>query len=406
MADLHRSGFPVFQKWGVKQLHLIWRMAEAMLAAQVTHAYRSFPNAMQNPPPHSNQEGPYDVIVIGGGQAGLAVGYFLRRTNLRFAILDSEPGPGGSWRHGWESLRLFSPAQWSSLPGWPMPSATDGYATRDDVIAYLAAYEARYQLPVFRPSQVDIVHRGPEELVVETCPTTWRARAVVSATGTWRAPYSPLYPDQSLFRGVQIHSAQYQRPEAFAGQRVLVVGGGNSGAQILAEVSEVAETIWVTPEPPTFLPDDVDGRVLFERATARWEAQQGIGVDAPPPGGLGDVVMVEPVKAARSRGVLKTARPFQRFTAEGVVWPDGRETKIDAVIWCTGFRPALQHLSALNVIEPSGRIAVAGTRTIEEPRLWLVGYGEWTGFASATLIGVMRTARDTVRQISDALAPA
>ncbi len=354
--------------------------------------------------PHPDQ--PYDVIVIGGGQAGLAVGYFLRRTGLRFAILDSEPEPGGAWRHGWDSLRLFSPSQWSSLPGWPMPSAGETYPKRDDVVAYLAAYEARYDLPVVRPLEVDFVRRAPDGMVVETCSATWRTRAVVSATGTWRSPYRPTYPNQALFRGVQIHSAQYQRPEPFAGQRVLVVGGGNSGAQILAEVSDVADTTWVTPEPPTFLSDEVDGRVLFERATARWQAQQGGGGDAPPPGGLGDIVMVEPVKAARARGVLNAVRPFRSFTEDGVVWGDGRETKVDAVIWCTGFRPALQHLTALDVIEPSGRIAVDGTRAVKEPRLWLVGYGEWTGFASATLIGVMRTARETARQISEVLAPA
>lgn len=347
----------------------------------------------------------YDVIVIGGGQAGLATGYFLRRTGLRFAILDGEVGPGGAWRHGWDSLRLFSPAQWSSLPGWPMPSRHEaGYPTRDEVVAYLAAYEARYALPVIRPAEVDLVHAERDGLVVETCPATYRARAVVSATGTWRAPFWPAYPDQSLFQGVQIHSAQYQRPEAFMGKRVLVVGGGNSGAQILAEVSQVADTTWVTPEPPVFLPDTVDGRVLFERATARWQAGEGIGADAPPPGGLGDIVMVEPVKAARARGVLQAVRPFARFTSTGVVWPDGRQTGIDAVIWCTGFGPALGHLAGLGVIEPSGRVAVDGVRALKEPRLWLVGYGQWTGFASATLTGVLRNARDAARQIAEALA--
>ena len=345
-----------------------------------------------------------DVIVIGGGQAGLAVGYFLRRTGLRFAIVDGEPEPGGAWRHGWNSLRLFSPAQWSSLPGWPMPSSGDAFPTRDEVIAYLTAYETRYQLPVVRPAEVDLVRAEADALVVEAGAVAWRTRAVVSTTGTWRAPYWPPYPDQSRFQGAQIHSAQYQSPESFRGRRVLVVGGGNSGAQIFAEVSQVAEAIWVTPAPPVFLRDDVDGRVLFERATARWQAQQGVAVDAPPPGGLGDIVMVPPVKAARDRGVLKAVRPFERFTPSGVVWPDGRETEVDAVIWCTGFRPALQHLAGLGVVEPSGRVAVEQTRSVKEPRLWLVGYGEWTGFASATLTGVMRSARDTARQIAEALA--
>lgn len=347
-----------------------------------------------------------DVIVIGGGQAGLATGYFLRRTGLRFTIVDGEPKPGGAWRHGWDSLRLFSPAQWSSLPGWPMSSSGEGFPTRDEVIAYLAAYEARYNLPVIRPVEVDLVRAEADALVVETCPATWRARAVVSATGTWRAPHWPTYPEQSRFEGVQVHSAQYLSPEAFKGHRVLVVGGGNSGAQILAEVSQVAETTWVTPEPPIFLPDDVDGRVLFERATARWQAQQGMAVDAPPPGGLGDIVMVPPVKAARDRGVLQSVRPFAHFTTKGVVWSDGRVSEFDAVIWCTGYRPALQHLSGLGVIEASGRVAVEGTRSVKQPRLWLVGYGEWTGFASATLTGVMRSARNTARQIAEVLASA
>lgn len=149
-----------------------------------------------------------------------------------------------------------------------------------------------------------------------------------------------------------MHSARYQSAEAFSDQRVLIAGGGNSAAQILAEVSQVAETIWVTPEPPVLLPDNVDGRVLFERATARWQAQRDVAVDAPSPGVLGDIVMVPPVKAARERGVLKSVRPFARFTLHGVVWPDGGESQVDAVIWCTGFRPALQHLAGLGLVEP------------------------------------------------------
>ena len=204
--------------------------------------------------------------------------------------------------------------------------------------------------------------------------------------------------------GRQLHSAHYRSPGAFAGQRVIVVGGGNSGAQILAEVSRVAETTWVTRRPPRFLPDDVDGRVLFDRATARY---RNLGSGAPTPtgegGGLGEIVVTPAVREARERGVLGSVRPFQRFTATGVVWADGRETPADAVIWCTGFRPALGHLAPLGVLGAGGRVAVAGTRSIAEPRLWLVGYGDWTGFASATLIGVGRGARATAEEIAAAL---
>ncbi|MNN87971.1 hypothetical protein D3C81_2055960 [compost metagenome] len=113
--------------------------------------------------------------------------------------------------------------------------------------------------------------------------------------------------------------------------------------------------------------------------------------------------MVEPVREARSRDVLVSERPFARFSEHGVEWADGRRADIDAVIWCTGFRPALAHLSELAVIESDGKVAVEGTRALKQPNLWLVGYGEWTGAASATLIGVTRTARSTVSEIVEAL---
>ncbi|HEX7239889.1 MAG TPA: ArsO family NAD(P)H-dependent flavin-containing monooxygenase [Longimicrobiaceae bacterium] len=343
-----------------------------------------------------------DVVVIGGGQSGLAVGYHLRRTALRFAILDAAPSPGGAWLRAWDSLRLFSPARWSSLPGWLMPGGTDEYPTRDEVLAYLAAYEERYQLPVRRPVLVRAVRREGERLAVEGDAGTWTARAVVSATGSWQSPYVPGVPGRESFRGTQLHSAEYVSPAPFAGRRVLVVGGGNSGAQVLAEVSRVADATWVTLEPPRFLPDEVDGRFLFEQATERYRAQLE-GRDPGPPRSLGDVVMVEPVREARERGVLHAVRPPERFTETGVVWPGGREEAVDAVIWCTGFRPALAHLAPLGVAGPDGRVEVEGTRSVREPRLWLVGYGEWTGFASATLIGVGRSARATAREIEAAL---
>jgi cation diffusion facilitator CzcD-associated flavoprotein CzcO len=347
-----------------------------------------------------------DVVVVGGGQAGLAVGYYLRRTGLAYTILDREAGPGGAWRHGWESLRLFSPARYSSLPGWLMPGGTDDYPDRNATLEYLARYEERYALAVRRPVRVERVRRedGVASLRLDTDAGTWRAAAVVSATGRWRHPHVPDVPGQERFTGIAIHSAEYGGPAPFIGKRVLVVGGGNSGAQILAELSRVAATSWVTRVPPRFLPDHVDGRYLFDQATARYRAQQE-GRPEPAPASLADIVMVEPVREARERGALESVRPFVRFTAAGVVWPDGREEAIDAVVWCTGFRPELAHLASLGVVEPNGRVLVEGTRALKEPRLWLVGYGDWTGFASATLIGVGRSARATVEEIVGARSP-
>jgi putative flavoprotein involved in K+ transport len=127
------------------------------------------------------------MVVIGAGQAGWAVGYYLRRTSLSFLLLDAVKRPGGAWQRGWYSLRLCSPAQWSSRPGWMMPGTT-AYPTRDEVIDYLTQYEARYQLPVRRPVWVEAVGRETGGLVVQTSAGTYHAGAVVSATGTWCRP--------------------------------------------------------------------------------------------------------------------------------------------------------------------------------------------------------------------------
>jgi thioredoxin reductase len=368
-----------------------------------------------------------DTAVIGGGQAGLAVAYYLKRAGVDFVVLDDQEEPGGAWRGAWESLRLFSPARASSLPGWPMPRGRDGgYPTRDEVIAYLAEYENRYGFPVLRPWAVERVEEGadPEFLeVVGRDGARILARTVVSATGSWRAPHRPGLPGLAGFRGRVIHSADYRSPRSLglaetgrapsppegegASQpeeaRVMVVGGGNSGAQILAEVSRTAWTWWATREPPVFLPDDVDGSTLFAEATARYRARDS-GEPEPPRRGLGDIVMVPSVREARERGVLK-ARPLPvRFTETGAI-PEGggAPERLDAVVLCTGFRPALRHLRPLGIQDDRGRIPVDGTRSRREPRLWLVGYGGWTGYASATLIGVGRTARATADEIRDFL---
>jgi putative flavoprotein involved in K+ transport len=347
----------------------------------------------------------YDVVIIGGGQAGLSVAYYLRRSDLSFVILDGQPRPGGAWLHGWDSLRLFSPAQWSSIPGWLFPGKPDRYPTRDEVISYLTQYEERYKLPVIRPVRVDTVRHEGDDFSLATSKGSYTACAVVSATGSWQNPYIPEYPGRDEFEGVQIHSAHYRSPAEFDGKTVLIIGAGNSGAQIMAELALRTEAIWVTLEEPQYLPDHVDGRILFDRASEQYRSlTQGDGKTSPKSSDLlGHIVMVAPVREARDRDVLHSRRPFERFTRTGVVWPDGSEMPIDAVIWCTGFRPALEHLRPLGVINEKGRVDVEGNRSVKEQRLWLVGYGNWTGFASATLVGVGRTARAISAEIESEL---
>ncbi|WP_111893599.1 ArsO family NAD(P)H-dependent flavin-containing monooxygenase [Acinetobacter sp. MB5] len=344
-----------------------------------------------------------DVVIIGGGQAALSTAYFLNRKKISFVILDDQNQAGGAWQHAWESLRLFSPNTWSSLSGWLMPPTAQTYPTRNEVICYLTAYEQRYQFPIIRPVHVDRIEAQGQYLDVFSGERCWRAKAVVSATGTWSQPNIPEYEGRDVFQGIQLHSAHYQNAEPFQQKKVLIVGGGNSGAQILAEVSKVTETIWITQTPPQFLSDDVDGRVLFLRATERLKAQQEGRVIEQPVGGLGDIVMIDSVKEARARGVLHSRSPFQSLTQNAVIWSDGTREDVDAIIWCTGFKASLGHLNHLQILEQNNTVAVEGTRALKQPNLWLVGYGEWTGAASATLIGVSRTARNTADEIAQYL---
>ncbi|MFI5979348.1 ArsO family NAD(P)H-dependent flavin-containing monooxygenase [Streptomyces sp. NPDC051555] len=345
-----------------------------------------------------------DVVVIGGGQSGLAAGYHLRRLGIEHLVLDAQTAPGGAWQHTWDSLRLFSPATYSSLPGRLMPVQQGRlYPDAGHVVAYLADYEKRYELPVERGVWVDAIHRDGPFLRVETDCGDWQARAVISATGTWTRPFLPAVPGRREFTGRQLHTVQYRHPAEFAGQRVIVVGGGNSGAQIAADLAGTADLTWVTRRTPRYLADDIDGRALFDHATARGRALDEGRTDTGGVASLGDIVAVPPVRAARDAGLL-TARPmFSRLTTTGVEWADGAAAEADAVIWCTGFRPALAPFAGLRLRGTRGHIATGGTRSLDEPRLHLLGYGDWTGPASATLIGVSRPARDAARQIRDLL---
>ncbi len=221
---------------------------------------------------------------------------------------------------------------------------------------------------------------------------TYFSKTLVSATGTANNPYIPNYPNQISFTGKQMHSVNYRNPKNFSNQKVLVVGGGNSGAQIVAEVSKVANTTWVTKKEPVFLPDEIDGRYLFKEANKIYRGEKSKQIS------LDNIVMVESIKKARERGDLKSVRSFTAFYEKGVVWSNGTKESFDAVIWCTGFKPDLKHLENLNLLE-NGRIKTKNTRGLQEPKLWLVGYGNWTGFASATIYGVGKTARETVKKI-------
>lgn len=350
-----------------------------------------------------------DVLVVGGGQAGLAVGWYLRRAGLRpgvdFRIIDDGDRPGGAWPGMWPGMRLFSPPQYSSLPGTPMPPwSGDGNPDVAHVAAYLTAYEERHELAVERPVAAQRVAFTDEDVRVTTTAGEIEARHVVNCTGTWSRPFVPAWPGRSESQVEQLHTVHYDGPDRFAGRNVAVVGGGNSAAQIVAEIGPAAaEVRWVTRRRPRFLPADVDGEALFELASARHRSHVDDPEDAERVFGvadLGDIVMVDSVRRARESGLLVAHRPFARIEDRSLSWSDPAvDWPVDAIIWATGFRPALRHLRGLGLLAGDGTVPVSEGTATGAPRLHFVGYGDWAGSGSATLVGVGRYAKQVVARI-------
>jgi thioredoxin reductase len=343
---------------------------------------------------------PTDVVVIGAGQAGLSSAYFLDRSGFDFVVLDGNPAPGGAWQHRWPTLRMATVHGIFDLPGMHFDAPGDDERAADAVPAYFAEYERRFDLPVHRPVHVTSVRDGADgRLLVQTPARHYAARAVVNATGTWTRPFWPHYPGQESFLGRQLHTADYRGPAEFAGLRVVVVGGGSSAVQLLSEIADVASTTWVTRTPPLFregpFTEDLGRQVIAmvdERVRAGLPPQSVVGVTGLP--------LTPAVAAARDRGVLDRLPMFDRVTPDGVAWDDGRVVAADVILWCTGWRAALDHLAPLRLREPGGGIRVDGTRVVAEPRLHLVGYGP-----SASTVGANRAGRQAVREIRALLAP-
>lgn len=343
-----------------------------------------------------------DCIVIGGGQAGLACGYYLRKSGLDFMILDDQEKPGGAWLHTWDSLQIFSPPEQSSLPGYIMPKDVSDYPGKDHVINYLEDYEKRYDLNIQKPIKIaDIDFDGKIYTLKSETGIIFKSRTIIAATGTWSKPFIPNLPGINLFQGKKMHSAFYKSPEQLSGKKVMIIGAGNSAAQIYADLYEHCDLYWVTKETPSFLPDYVDGRYLFNTATRRYKDFLNSGKKKAE-NHLGLIVQVEPVKKLLEKDQMRYYDMFERFSENGAIWSNGSRVDLDAVIFCTGFKSAIDYLANLNIIK-NQRIKTEGTKATAIRGLWLVGFGDWTGYASATLIGVGRTAKKTVEEIKDFL---
>lgn len=298
-----------------------------------------------------------DAVVIGAGQAGLAAGYHLRRTNRSFVILESADAVGGSWQHYYESLKLFSPAHFSSLPGLPIAGNSDRYLSRDEVTAYLQSYAAHFQLPIVTGTPVDAVEHDGETFTIQTANgQQFRSRQLIAATGSFSNPVLPTLPEQETYRGHILHSFAYRNPAAFRGRRVVVVGAGNSAVQIAAELAQVAHVTLASREQVQFIEQRPLGRdVHFWWWLLRFDTTPLVGFG----GGI-----VRRLIAGRGTPVLDTGiyqttlaqgrpdrRPlFEHFTPDGVVWGDGQAEQVDVVIFATGYRPNLSYLAPLDAL--------------------------------------------------------
>ncbi|WAL93586.1 NAD(P)-binding domain-containing protein [Streptomyces sp. Je 1-369] len=345
-----------------------------------------------------------DVVVVGAGQAGLSSAYHLRRVGFEpdrdFVVLDHAPRPGGAWQFRWPSLTYGKVHGMHALPGMELTGADPARPSSEVVGEYFEAYERRFDLRVRRPVDVHGVREGEDgRLLVGTSAGTWSTRALISATGTWDRPFWPRYPGQDTFRGRQLHTAVYPGPEALAGQRVIVVGGGASGTQHLMEIAPyAASTTWVTRSEPVFREGPFDenwGRAAVAMVEER--VRQGL-----PPRSVVSVTglpMNDAIRRARADGVLDRLPMFDRITPTGVEWDDGRRVDADVILWATGFRPAVDHLAPLRLRGPGGGIRLEGTRVAADPRIHLVGYGP-----SASTIGANRAGRAAVRDVQRLLA--
>ena len=333
-----------------------------------------------------------DSVVVGAGQAGLSASYHLQRLGLRHVVLDAVDAPGGAWQHRWDSLTMRDVHGVAALPDSDSPD-TDEARANVAVPSYFAAYEREHGLPVVRPVPVDRVHDEDGLLVVSAGERRWTTRTLVNATGTWSHPFVPYYPGAETFAGLQVHTAGYPGAEAFRGRRTVVVGGGASAVQLLGEIALVTDTLWVTRRPPVWRTDDFTpevGRAVVALVEER--VRRGL-----PPASVVSVTglaLREQERAADALGAYERRPVFASVEPDGVRWDDGTFEPVEAIVWATGFRPAVAHLAPLHLRSPHGGIQLDGTTAVADPRVQLVGYGP-----SASTIGANRAGRVAARGV-------
>jgi putative flavoprotein involved in K+ transport len=325
-----------------------------------------------------------DVAVIGAGQAGLAIGYFLAQLGRRFVILESADSVGSAWRDRWDSLVLFTSRRYDSLPGLTFPGEPDGYPGRAEVIAYLEQYAASFDLPIEFNRRVRSLRKEGGRFVVESSDRRIEADQVVVATGPFQVPNLPAVSGQLEPDVFQIHSTRYRTPSDVPESDVVVVGGGNTGFQIAKELSASHKVQLAIGSRQTPLPQRLLGRDLFW-----WLTKLGV---------LEKTVDSRIGRRARDRDTLIGSSPRELKRRYGVglkprvvgasgrtlSFADGTELEVDAVIWATGYRPDHSWLKAA-VMDSEGKLRHRRGVT-DVPGLYFLGLS-WQYTRGSALLG-------------------
>jgi putative flavoprotein involved in K+ transport len=326
---------------------------------------------------------PLDVLVIGGGQAGLVMGYHLSKRGQRFQIVDAGEEVGHTWRQRWDSLKLFTAAQYDNLPGMTFPARRDSYPSKDDVVDFLQAYTTRFELPVALNTRVTSL-RHNELYEAQTDAGQIQAHNVVIATGPFQSPFTPPIAkdlDPGLF---QIHSVDYHRADSVPAGRVLVVGAANSGCQIALELSRTHEVqISVGKRLPT-IPQRPLGRDVWWWATVAGLTRVPVRSRLGKRLSTRDQVIGGGLRELKRNGVI--VRP--RLSAAGgrvVTFADGTSSSYDAVLWATGFRTDFSWVEIPEVKDAQG--GVKHERGVTPmPGLYILGL-TWQHTRTSALLG-------------------
>lgn len=348
-----------------------------------------------------------ETLVIGGGQAGLAVGYHLARRGLPFTVLDGYEKVGDAWRNRWDSLRLFTPARYSGLPGMPFPGPPFSYPTKDEVADYLDAYAREFRLPIRTGVRVDSVSKAGNLYEVAYSGGSMLAENVVIATGASHSPSIPSFApelDQSI---VQLHSSEYRNPSQIRHGGVLVVGAGNSGAEIAIELAP-HHRVWLSGRDPGqeptragSIPDRLFLPIMWLMATRVTNVKNPIGKKMrdhflDPPRGI-------PLGRVRRKDIAKAGIervPRTQGVTDGMpLLEDGQVLEVANVIWCTGFTPGFQWIDL--PVPNLGNIPSHERGIVEScPGLYFIGLQFLSTLSSALVGGVGRDAEHIVDHIA------